>query len=102
MNKEGHQRSIGFDGGLIVLVRRNELPRVRDTQDGCSRNGHLPRRSSTATIVADHFSALRLQCYSKTMSFNMSIDDILFGLIVCGLALAVAYIRADLRQARRY
>jgi hypothetical protein len=39
---------------------------------------------------------------SKTISSNMSIDDILFGLIVCGLALAVAYIRADLRQARGY
>lgn len=30
---------------------------------------------------------------------RMIIDDMLFGLIVCGLVLAILYVRADLRKA---
>jgi hypothetical protein len=31
----------------------------------------------------------------------MFIDDMLMGLIICGLVLSIAFLRADLLQARR-
>jgi hypothetical protein len=41
------------------------------------------------------------RCHHRLTHKAMFIDDLLIGLILVGLVVAVAYIRADLKQGRR-